>query len=95
MKSIAIMTLTTVMLRMEKTKSLLAQSRSSDVLLPDQATYSQDRPVAVVQSIEPLRIDTVYVAPAAGQIGSRSLIQQLVVVRHEAIGGNLQVPKVP
>jgi hypothetical protein len=46
-----------------------------------------------VQSIEPLRIDPVYVAHATRQIGIRSLNQQMIVIFHLAIGGNFQIPK--
>ena len=40
------MMLKTVMLRMEKTKSFLAQTRSSEALYPDYAIYSQHKPIA-------------------------------------------------
>jgi len=46
-KSIDIMTLRMKMVRMEKMKSFLAQSRSSGASKPDQAIYSQDRPNTV------------------------------------------------
>ena len=50
-------------------------------------------PVTLMRSIETLRIDAVYIAHAAGQIGIRRLNEEMIVVRHLTIDGNSRIPK--
>ena len=51
--SIDIMTLMTVMIRIEKTNSFLAQIRLSTVVNPVQATYSQNSPIVTATTRKP------------------------------------------
>jgi hypothetical protein len=49
-------------------------------------------PVAVVIPVEPLRVDTINVAHASRDIRLRCLQQKVIVIRHEAVGGNTDIP---
>jgi hypothetical protein len=49
-------------------------------------------PVATVKPVVPLGVNPVDLPHASGYIGIRRLDQEMVVVRHQTIGGNAQIP---
>ena len=55
-------------------------------------TAAKQLPVALMIAVESLGVDTVDVSHAAGNIGIRGLDQKMIVVRHQAIGGNTHLP---
>ena len=54
-------------------------------------TSAEQLPVIFVRSIEALGIDAVDVPHAAGDVAVRGMEQQMVMVRHEAVGRNFEI----
>lgn len=54
-------------------------------------TSTKQLPVALVCSIETLGVDAVDMPHAAGDVAVRGMEKQMVMVGHEAVGGNVEM----